>query len=142
MFVLFCISQAAPEEAKEQVVESKEEVVAAAEVVPQVELHENQEVTADPETPCFVRVKSKSSPNKGKVGLVKQFSPSLKQIYVQPVGKGEESNIRANVTAVEVVRVLNLDDFEEQQEEQESKGAPMPPVAPEARVCGKLSGKL
>jgi len=37
---------------------------------------------------------------------------------VQPVGKGEESNIRANVTAVEVVRVLNLEDFEEQQEEQ------------------------
>ena len=129
MFVLFYISQAAPEEAKEQVVESKEEVVAAAEVVPQVELHENQEVTADPETPCFVRVKSKSSPNKGQVGLVKQFSKSLKQIYVQPVGKGEEDNIRTNVTAVEVVRVLNLEDFEEQQEEQ-------------ARVCGKLSGKL
>ena len=118
MFVLFYISQAAPEEAKEQVVESKEEVVAAAEVVPQVELHENQEVTADPETPCFVRVKSKSSPNKGQVGLVKQFSKSLKQIYVQPVGKGEEDNIRTNVTAVEVVRVLNLEDFEEQQEEQ------------------------
>ena len=129
MFVLFYISQAAPEEAKEQVVESKEEVVAAAEVVPQVELHENQEVTADAETLCFVRVKSRNSPNKGKVGLVKQFTPSKRQIYVQVVGEGEESIIVPHVTAVEVVRVLNLEDFEEQQEEQ-------------ARVCGKLSGKL
>jgi hypothetical protein len=129
LFVLFYISQAAPEEAKEQVVESKEEVVAAAEVVPQVELHENQEVTADSETLCFVRVKSRNSPNKGKVGLVKQFTPSKRQIYVQVVGEGEESIIVPHVTAVEVVRVLNLEDFEEQQEEQ-------------ARVCGKLSGKL
>jgi hypothetical protein len=81
-------------------------------------LHENQEVTADPETPCFVRVKSRSSPNKGKVGLVRQFSDSRRQIYVQVVGEGEESNIRTHVTAVEVVRVLNLEEFEEQQEEQ------------------------
>ena len=142
MFVLFYISQAAPEEAKEQVVESKEEVVAAAEVVPQVELHENQEVTADAETLCFVRVKSRRSPKKGTVGLVKQFTPSKKQIFVQAVGKGEESVFRTYKTAVEVVRVLNMEEFEEQQEEQESKGASMPPVAPEARVCGKLSGKL
>ena len=61
---------------------------------------------------------------------------------MQVVGEGEESIIVPHVTAVEVVRVLNLEDFEEQQEEQESKGASMPPVAPEARVCGKLSGKL